>query len=988
MLRFRSLNNKLIALYLSLIGLSLFALLSTLEIRHYRNQQTELKNELRQRVAIHETALIHSIWQFDLDQVGQLLKTIAVDPGVRGAIVYDSLGDVLAKSGDADPETADPASVIDTELNYASQFRVEPVGRLVLVLDRSDFDRRFTEELAADALIFAVLVAFALGITLVVTRKFMITPIRRLKDAIAGAPEDEIQKPAGWDTGDELGQLFHAYHEMRANHAAAEAELQNHKQHLEELVSERTAELKTHERLLNAIADNHHALIHVKTADGKYRMVNRAWCALFNFESLDVIGKTDHEIFPSEVAERARDSDFRVLHGGEPVSEELEIVSGGVEHTLSSLKFPLVEDQGAGCAICGIATDITDRMKLEKELKIARDSAERADRFKNDYLARISQEIRPGLDGLLGVTAQVLKTDLSEKQRGFLNRIRISTDALNTRISDRLDFPKIEAGRLEIETEAFDLYELLDDLGYLFAEPAAAKNLELVIHKSPKVPVSVFGDPLRLRQILTNLTENAVKFTERGSVVMSVKRAGHDLSGRTLQFSIQDTGKGLSTEKITQLFSSSGRPDSPSNGQFRTTGLGLVICRQLVTLMNGRIGANSRPGQGSNFWCEIPFDPVNALAERPDPARHRFRVNKFLVVDDNPMGLRVLREMLEEFGFECLTAASGEQALEILEKRQPDSPVDAVFLDWKLSGIDGIETARRIRSLESGKDCPIVMISASEQEFEYPACTEIGLNGFLNKPIRRSALFDILIRLFSERRQTTSSDPGHPESFDRPGQPAPSLKRPAEYDPPGFESIAGLNLREGIERLGNRPELYTRLLKTFVESTTNTGNLVRSQLSSGNLREAYRLLHRLESIAANLAATRLLDVTLELETVTRARMSGNPASVEAEQRSLDNFLSVLETTLCDVRKHLPSENPESQLPSSDQDHDSELPEKSAKETARRIRDATFMGDLSELHSIAESLPQDSYWALEVFRLTENFDFDGLEKLAYALDNLY
>jgi CheY-like chemotaxis protein len=368
---------------------------------------------------------------------------------------------------------------------------------------------------------------------------------------------------------------------------------------------------------------------------------------------------------------------------------------------------------------------------------------------------------------------------------------------------------------------------------------------------------------------------------------------------------------------------------------------------------------------------------------RTDPAKHRFRVNKFLIVADNPMSLRALREQLEQLGFACLAASSGEQALEILEHQRSDPPVDAVLIDWKLPGIDGIETARKIRAMENGSDVSIVIIGADGQELDNRTYHKVRLNGFLHQPIRRSAVFETLIDLFSERRHSPSI---RPESFEAGGKLSGASRGPAENNSPPFEPIAGFDLREGVERFGNKPELYTKLLKAFVETTTNTGNQIRNQISTGNLKGAYLLLHTLQGIAGNLSATRLLAATLELEATTRARTDGNPISTEVEQQSLDHFLEALESTLEDAKRRLPLGEPS--IPGTADSWDKDLSEQSAKETARRIRDATFMGDLSELQSIAEGLPADSYWAIEVFRLTDNLDFDGLEKLAYALDNLY
>ncbi|MGR9107727.1 MAG: response regulator [Gammaproteobacteria bacterium] len=1124
MFHFKSLSSKLIAFYIPLVSFTLICLLSVLEARHYYVHRGEIKDAQQRLIAIDRSPFAAAVWQYDTDQIQLLLRSLEIDPNLRGALVLDSLGNILGKIGNVDLNTADPQYVSEVELIYESRFHSEPVGKLILISHDEELRRQFGERLVVNSLILVVLITTLLAITLLVVRRLIITPIGRLHQAIEKMREQNIREPVRWNSDDELGQVVHAYNHMQAKRKAAEAELRKYKQQLENQVSERTVELQQNRELLTAIIDNSNTLIYVKQADGKYLMVNRAWCKLLGFDSQEVIGKSDHELFPAEMAERYRESDLKVLNTKRPVSEEEPIRLGEAEYTLISVKFPLVDSQGSCYASCGISSDITERKKLEQELILAKETAEEANRVKSQFLANMSHEIRTAMNTMIGFTTLILKTDLAEKQRNYLQKIRNSAEQLLTLINDIFEFSKIESGNLDIESTTFDLYELLDDLGDQFAEPAARKNIELIIQKGAEVPTLLRGDPLRLRQILVNLTANAIRFTEHGEVVVSVTRVKENPDSQILRFNIRDTGIGIAAEDAAKLFSSLTGTEPSTMRKLEGPGLGLALCKQLVTLMKGQIGVNSMLGQGSTFWCEIPFAPATEAGSPVRAIEPRFRIKHFLIVEDNRTTLEVLAELLHGFGFQCQTAASGEEALEILHHVKSDSFLEAVLLDADLPGIDGLETASRIRSMDSGRNLPIVMMYPFGHNPDPQVIEKIGVNGLLTKPVQRTVLFDTLVELFSERRQGTQTgnveispnyerhghfsgislllaedNPGNQElalnmlndlgiqtkvvnngfaaveavekgSYDAVlmdiqmpemdgfqataiirqsypteelpiiamsaramqgdrgkcidagmndwiGKPIDSLalvetlyrwlgpavphsepptspdgRLPSEErialqrpEPLPLESLSGFDIPEALERLGNDRDQYGKLLRKFAESHADIGKRIQEQFSGGKLDAVCQLLHALQGVAGNLAATRLLAATLQLEERTRERMSGKAGREQVEEQCLETFLKVMNETLRGIERCFPEIK--AGIPRPACDPDGEISEDFAKETARRIRDATFMGDLSELQSIAESLPTNSFWALEVLRLTDNFDFDGLEKLAHTLDQL-
>ncbi len=392
------------------------------------------------------------------------------------------------------------------------------------------------------------------------------------------------------------------------------------------------------------------------------------------------------------------------------------------------------------------------------ELSRAMVEAESATRAKSDFLANMSHEIRTPMNAILGFAGLALKTDLSTKQRDYVSKIDTSAKALLGLINDILDFSKIEAGKLDIESTEFRLDEVMNNVAGMLAGQSAKKGIEFLNSLAPDVPVALIGDPLRLGQVLLNLSNNAVKFTDHGHVLLRAETIHSDPSHCLIRFSVQDTGIGMTPEQVGKLFAAFTQADASTTRKYGGTGLGLTISQRLVELMGGSITVSSSSGEGSQFSFALDFEVQEAsMAERMD-LRGGLDGLRVLVVDDNALAREVLLEQLVPFGILGESASSGEEALERIESQDDDRPFDLVFMDWQMPTTDGIVSAKRILRDSKLKSPPkIIMVTAFGREDVMAKAREIGVTGFLIKPVNESLLFETMTQLFGHDRSLGSS---------------------------------------------------------------------------------------------------------------------------------------------------------------------------------------------------------------------------------------
>ena len=399
-----------------------------------------------------------------------------------------------------------------------------------------------------------------------------------------------------------------------------------------------------------------------------------------------------------------------------------------------------------------------ERIRTKEALQKAKAQADEANRVKGEFLANMSHEIRTPMNAIMGMSHLALQTALSPKQHDYLNKIKTSANSLLNIINDILDFSKIEAGKLEMESVDFNLDEVMHNLAPVVIMKSQEKaNLEVLFDIAQNVPRFLKGDPLRLGQVLVNLASNAVKFTEEGEIIISVRLIKDKKDQASLEFSVSDTGVGLTQAQIDDLFEAFTQADTSVTRKYGGTGLGLTICKSLVEMMDGEIRVESEPDRGSTFIFTANFGRNEQKKEKaliPTPDLKGMRV---LVVDDNDTSREILKGLLESFSFDVSVAASGEEGLRELEKTSKAGLHDLVLMDWKMPDMNGIEASRRIKNHPGLAKIPtIIMVTGYGRESIMRQADQIGLEGFLVKPVSPSVLFDTIMQAFGKKVTETS----------------------------------------------------------------------------------------------------------------------------------------------------------------------------------------------------------------------------------------
>jgi PAS domain S-box-containing protein len=504
----------------------------------------------------------------------------------------------------------------------------------------------------------------------------------------------------------------------------------------------KTEEALAHERdLLRALLDHVPDRIYFKDKQSRFLRASGALAERLGLKDPEeVTGKTDFDFHPEAKAREFFEDEQRIIATGVPLINKIERQTGvdGGEIWASVTKVPIYNAAGEITGIIGISRDITALKRIEDELAQRRDEALALAKEKSQFLATMSHEIRTPMNGILGIVDLLRGTKLTVRQRDWVETIRNSADALVEIINDILDFSKLEAGKLAVESEDFDLSGLVESLLDLLAERAQAKDLELISFIPPDVPLAGRGDPGKIRQVLTNLLGNAIKFTEQGEIALTVAKEEETDHEVHLKFLVRDTGIGVSREAQSRIFQPFTQADGSTTRKYGGTGLGLAISRQLVELMGGHIGVESEPGQGSTFWFTVKLEKLPAAAAaRP----YDFSPVRALVVDENAALRQALQKQLAGLDIQSGAVANGREALELLRQEAAgDAPFTLLLTDYNMPGMDGLALARAVKEDPVLNTVRIILLSTSSERQEAEALKEAGVSASLVKPVKRSRL--------------------------------------------------------------------------------------------------------------------------------------------------------------------------------------------------------------------------------------------------------
>jgi PAS domain S-box-containing protein len=591
------------------------------------------------------------------------------------------------------------------------------------------------------------------------------------------------------------------------------------------------------------------------------------------------------------------------LAGEEPPALEFRarLPDGGVRyiHTRGSL---VRDANNKPIRMAGIAQDITDRKRAEEriarylldleaareaqeknaaemarmieELGLEKDRAKAATRSKSEFLANMSHEVRTPMNGVIGMTGLLLDTELNDEQRRYAETVRGSGEALLGIINDILDFSKIEAGKLDLETLDFDLQSLLDDFAATVAMQAHEKGLELFCSTDPAVPTLLRGDPGRLRQILTNLAGNALKFTQKGEVAVRVSLEEEKETECLLRFSVRDTGIGIPAGKIGVLFDKFTQVDASTTRKYGGTGLGLAISKQLAEMMGGEVGVESEEGEGSEFWFTVRLgkQPAGVRTQSPQPsvtrrsARQRLQpfagVNaRILLAEDNITNQQVALAILKKFGLRAEAVANGAEALKALES----IPYDLLLMDVQMPVMDGLEATRQIRSPQSvlpNHRVPIIAMTAHAMQGDRERCLEAGMNDYVSKPVSTQALAEVLARWLPKKNEALS-----PVVFDRAGM---------------------------LKRLLNDEVLARVVTESFLDDIPRQIEALRRYLEAWDAPGAERQAHTLRGASSNVGGEALRALAFEME---KAGKAGDLGSVRARMDDLEREFARLKEAM-------------------------------------------------------------------------------------------
>lgn len=603
--------------------------------------------------------------------------------------------------------------------------------------------------------------------------------------------------------------------------------------------------------------------------EGMYRMTG--------YTEEELIGKNPNDVFLSEEWRDFMKKQLAKRKAGESHVYEVQLrrKDGSMVWAMIS-GTPLYDEMGEVCGSIGIHLDLTDRKRIEDQLRIAQHRAEESSRAKQAFLANMSHEIRTPMNGIKGMLHLLSQTLLQPEQQRYLRNMTDSSNHLMVLINDILDLSKIEAGKLDLESVPVSLPQLLENVEATFSQRTEDKGIDLSIQIDPAIEQNVLADPTRLRQIVDNLINNAIKFTDRGGISIALTCEGKTATAYTVRLSVADTGIGIEMERVEEVFESFSQENDSTSRLYGGTGLGLPICKQLVELMGGQIFIRSEKGTGTEVAFELTM-PITTEQPAQAPSvdtnvTEQLSGLRVLLAEDHDINRFLATKLLEDAGIEVFHAENGQEAIELFKTQ----PVELILMDMQMPVLDGLDATRFIRKSMS-KEVPIIALTANAIKGDEQRCLDAGMNDYVSKPFEPAVLFGKMARLIGNQQPEQSKD-----SQDKSSE---GVAEESEQDAGPLYDLTA------IYELANGDDAFVkRMVEMFVQRTPATVDKMQAAAETGDFTTAGKLAHQLKPSIDTLKIIGAKELVREIE---KAGKSGGAGLAEMLERLVEVLGPVL-----------------------------------------------------------------------------------------------
>ncbi|WNO09444.1 response regulator [Teredinibacter sp. KSP-S5-2] len=727
------------------------------------------------------SAAAHITQSIDSELANELAEGMIKHPSITRVFLVDSFNDVIGAAEEKiDPSKQNPLierlfgkpyQVTQSLINpYATESELASLGQLVVIVDSYEEGKHFLEN-SISTFVATFIQTLALSLILMTLFYFRVTqPLKRVTEAVASldprrSDNRKITIPDSHKK-DEIGQLIQSYNnqlmaikEHLIKRQDAEKELKYYMADLEERVEERTAEANEARQYMQSILDNSPVAIARLDGDGFIQQVNPAFIEMFGYSEEQLLYHSPINLFEDPaIYEFISETIDRVVSYTQSYEVTVNMVRrDGTVFSAASGNRPIDPNDLKSGYIWSL-WDMSDRAKMEKALLAAKEQAEAATRAKSDFLANMSHELRTPMNAILGMTWLALRTALDDQQKDYLTKVRTSAESLLTIVNDILDFSKIEAGKLDIEVVPFTLENVLQNLAAMISLKAESKDIEIIYQTDLNIPFDLRGDPLRIGQILLNLSDNAVKFTERGQVIISSKLVEKNNNEATIHFTIEDTGIGMTAAQQKRLFEAFSQADTSTTRRFGGTGLGLAICRRLVQLMRGEISVDSKVDHGSSFSFSIKVGYSGEQSIGSAASTEELKSQHVLVLDKNQSTTNAIATILSTWGMHVDCCQEERDFLTALEKLASNNkPPKFVLLNRKQTAKHLLSLSRTIIHCHDKVKPQIILMANSSNAMLSEKEKDVGVSSLITKPITPRSLLDHVLAKKSDDRSSSSA---------------------------------------------------------------------------------------------------------------------------------------------------------------------------------------------------------------------------------------